>query len=259
MASSPNLDQFWQDVLSQIGAPTSQTNLAFLAAWQPFEGGWTNNDANYNPLNTTQPYGASVPINSVGVQSYATYADGVAATAQTLQNGNYPNLLSWLKSGGGNLVPQGVLPNIRTWGTGPFADAIANGKVIGFLQSGAGVSGPTITDTNGGKPISEPTGGITNTPGAGVTCTPPPVPFGLNPADWLSRKSTGNPGPTIGYYACVIGLDIQRGLWVILGLIVVGFGLWVYSQDKDAPGGTQLQKIDQIPAKAAEVGAAIGG
>lgn len=136
-------------------------------------------------------------------------------------------------------------------------------QVSGYAETAAAIANAAvsgkITDTNGGNPITEPTGGITNTPGAGATCTPPSVPFGLNPVDWLAKKSTGNPGPTIGYYACVIGLDIQRGLWVILGLIVVGFGLWVYSQDKDAPGGTQLQKIDQIPVKAAEVGAAIGG
>jgi hypothetical protein len=78
-------DRFYERVLEGIGAPVSSNALTLMRAWQRAEGG----SATFNPFNTTQRYGASTPYNKVGVQNYASEADGVAATAKTLLNGRY--------------------------------------------------------------------------------------------------------------------------------------------------------------------------
>jgi hypothetical protein len=57
--------------------------------------------AHNNPLNTTlQTSGSTGNFNSDGVQSYATEAGGISATAQTLLGG-YPTIVADLRSGGG--------------------------------------------------------------------------------------------------------------------------------------------------------------
>jgi hypothetical protein len=54
-----------------------------MQAWMAAEGG----SANYNPLNTTLklPGSTTLPGNTVGVQEYQSWRDGVAATVRTLR------------------------------------------------------------------------------------------------------------------------------------------------------------------------------
>jgi len=92
-----NLDRFFGDVLKAAGAPNTSANRQFLRNWQKHEGGWTNNSASFNPLNTTQGPGKS--INSVGVKAFADYGTGVKMTAETMLNGRYPNIVAGLRSG----------------------------------------------------------------------------------------------------------------------------------------------------------------
>ncbi|MEM0142417.1 MAG: hypothetical protein QXL94_00485 [Candidatus Parvarchaeum sp.] len=81
-----------------LGLPITPNNIITLFAWSYAEGGWFDNDATYNPLDTTQVAPGSHSINSVGVQAYTSLAQGIAATTQTLQNGYYPAILEGLRT-----------------------------------------------------------------------------------------------------------------------------------------------------------------
>lgn len=105
------------DVLKGLGAPVTQQNLGFLASWQRWEGGHTNNDAKWNWLNTTMDTpGVTGVINSVGVKAYDTYDNGVKATVSTLMNGRYKGLTDALRAGkpGGS----GAVAGLSTWLSG---------------------------------------------------------------------------------------------------------------------------------------------
>ncbi len=109
-----SLDRFWVDTLRQIGAKPTKQNIQLLRSWQAQEGGWTNNSASFNPLNTTHGPGNS--INSVGVKAFPNYKTGVKMTAQTIMNGRYPNLVQGLRSG--NPYQFDVSGDLSTWVSG---------------------------------------------------------------------------------------------------------------------------------------------
>jgi len=79
--------------------PISVNGLVAVVAWETAEGGGFGNEAQNNPLNTTQDWPGSWTINSDGVRGYATYADGLWATVQTLGYGAYVGILAALKAG----------------------------------------------------------------------------------------------------------------------------------------------------------------
>lgn len=56
------------------------------------------NAAAHNPLNTTLRRPGSKSVTPVGVQAYPTWADGLAATADTLTSGRYNDILQALKN-----------------------------------------------------------------------------------------------------------------------------------------------------------------
>lgn len=140
----------WEaDVLKRIGAPVTKQNLRFLRSWQAQEGGWTHNDATYNPLNTTHGPGRS--INSVGVKQFGDYKTGMDMTAQTILNGRYPNLVQGLRAG--NPYNSNVSGDLSTWVSGSptkglsYASRVMGGKgaakqpqfvPVGMPRSGAG-------------------------------------------------------------------------------------------------------------------------
>jgi hypothetical protein len=105
-----------RDFLPYIARAQTARNITTLVAWAIAEGGWWDNKATFNPLNTTQKFTDSHPINSVGVQAYRSELDGFHATATTLHNGNYPGILDGLAK---NLTPMAMSSVIgRTpWGT----------------------------------------------------------------------------------------------------------------------------------------------
>jgi len=109
-----NLDKFFADTLRTMGAPPTKENIAFLKNWQKHEGGWTNNSASFNPLNTTSGPGSS--INSVGVKAFGDYGTGVKMTAQTMLNGRYPNIVAGLKAG--NPYSTDISGDLSTWVSG---------------------------------------------------------------------------------------------------------------------------------------------
>lgn len=110
---------FARAVLRAEDLPRTACNVGALEAWEAAEGGHWNNTAAFNPLNTTLPEPGSSPMNSVGVQSYTSWAEGLRATVDTLNNGNYPGILAALSAGNdAQAVADAV--GASPWGTGYF-------------------------------------------------------------------------------------------------------------------------------------------
>lgn len=117
----------WADaLLNDLGDPDTPANVHAVMSWEAAEGGNWHNDAAYNPLNTTQPWPApparanSWPINSVGVQAYPTWDEGMHATVATLRYPAYVGVLAALSDGNcASCVANAV--GASPWGTGRFA------------------------------------------------------------------------------------------------------------------------------------------
>lgn len=88
MAVTPAL--FAQAVLGNLGLPITPNNIAALVAFQAWEGGHMNNTAQFNPMNTMRdiPGAAQAKGLAHGIKAYATWDDGVEATARTLAQTN---------------------------------------------------------------------------------------------------------------------------------------------------------------------------
>jgi hypothetical protein len=111
---------FARAVLRAEGDPRTPANVCAIVSWEAAEGGHWNNTAAYNPLNTTQPEPGSSPMNPVGVQSYTSWHEGLRATVDTLNNGNYPGILAAL-SAGDDAQEVANAVGAAPWGTGWFA------------------------------------------------------------------------------------------------------------------------------------------
>ena len=86
--------QTWaQALLQRLGEPVTPGNVRVIEEWEAREGGHWLNTARFNPLNTTQSEPGSSSINSVGVKAYTSWQEGLTATATTLKNGLYNNVL----------------------------------------------------------------------------------------------------------------------------------------------------------------------
>jgi hypothetical protein len=111
--------QWAQAFLSAAGEPQTPCNVAAVTAWEVAEGGGVTNDAAYNPLNTTEREPGSWPVNSIGVQAYPSYAEGLQANVTVIQNGLYGGILAALQQGGdAQAVADAVAAS--PWGTEPF-------------------------------------------------------------------------------------------------------------------------------------------
>jgi hypothetical protein len=104
---------FGKELCRAIGAPFTSQNDLFLRAWAQSE----NSRATFNPYATTKPWPGATRFNSVGVRNYATWQDGVAATAATLLNGLYDPIVANLRNGSSALSTARALAASR-WGTG---------------------------------------------------------------------------------------------------------------------------------------------
>lgn len=78
---------FYTAVLQNLGLPVTAGNLDALCGVAIYEG---LNDR-FNPMNSVVQCGNSVPFNSVGVQDYKSYTNGVNGTVKLLEGS------PWLK------------------------------------------------------------------------------------------------------------------------------------------------------------------
>jgi len=123
VSGTPLPPQWQQRLLALVNARGWLTGsfvfetIRLLTAWQQAEGG----NAQWNPLNTTEPYKGSTNFNGTGVQNYTKPTYGVIATAATLLNGNYNGILGALQ--GGTLTAEEIVnknaAEFRVWGTNP--------------------------------------------------------------------------------------------------------------------------------------------
>jgi hypothetical protein len=108
-----------QALLALLGDPVSAENVRALVGWERAEGGHWGNSAHYNPLNTTQREPGSSSMNSVGVQAFSSWDQGLTATRTTLLNGRYGGILAALAAGScATCVASAV--GASPWGTGWF-------------------------------------------------------------------------------------------------------------------------------------------
>ena len=110
---------FWAtEFLLEIGVPVTRTNKVVVFAWMRKE----NTKAKNNPLATTHKGPGSTNFNTVGVQNFKTFTDGIIATTQTITSKTYPayaDIINAMKS----RQPASVVANFVTlspWGTGPI-------------------------------------------------------------------------------------------------------------------------------------------
>lgn len=103
-----------RDLLARLGntAPTAPT-VAFVVAWTIAEDGRDGPGSAFarnNPLNTTQSgYNETESINEDGVRGYATRADGLDATVQTLGYGYYTEIVAGLRANDPDRALRGLI------------------------------------------------------------------------------------------------------------------------------------------------------
>lgn len=122
---------FAKALLKSVGAPLTVANVADMMAWEAQEGGNWHNSARYNPLNTTKVMhhpdsGKTGSQGNIGV--YNSWAQGLAATSQTLMQPSYAAVRAALAKGDGS----GVISAIESspWGTKGISDPTAFYKQI---------------------------------------------------------------------------------------------------------------------------------
>lgn len=162
-ASVVTPDAFWTQVLTDMGAPITQSNIEALRAWSEREGG----GGAWNPLNSTQKMPGSTFFNhlsgSTGVQNYTDPTEGALATAKTIQNGNYPSIVAAFRTGNAlpALVSGGKGPigqQLRKWSGGGYNNVMATasnyvsptfsgGKKTGTASGVGAIATPTNTNT----------------------------------------------------------------------------------------------------------------
>jgi hypothetical protein len=125
---------FYNKVLTKLGAPVSNQNLLFFYAWRQAEGA----KSTYNPFNTTQPKEGSTLWNCLnkkggkcvgGVRNYKTKQDGIDATVKTITNGNYKCIVDGLKSDKG-AAKIAECSDLKKWGTGGGITRVLKTKKI---------------------------------------------------------------------------------------------------------------------------------
>ena len=104
--------------LSDAHLPETACDISAVKAWQSAEGTFAKFE---NPLDTTEREPGSWSINSVGVQHFTSWAQGIHATVVTLYNGRYPAVIAALRAGNNaNTVARAVWgPHV--WGTPRFS------------------------------------------------------------------------------------------------------------------------------------------
>ena len=118
---------FFTAVLKDLGAPATQANLSSLTNWaHQEEPGWNGageGGTTFNPLNHS---GSGINVPTVGTEpvgpgiaEYANATLGAQATADFLQNGNYPAIVMALRAGQGLAAGnQQVEAELYLWSSG---------------------------------------------------------------------------------------------------------------------------------------------
>ena len=145
-----------RSLLKRIGAPVTPQNLKFLSTWQRWEGGHTKNDARFNWLNTTKSApGVVRSVNSVGVKAFDSFDSGIHATALTLMNGRYDDIVGGLKKG--NPYKANPSAGLQTWVSGrPDGNPGYAQKVLGGSAAPKAAQAPAGRGPKGNPGLAAP-------------------------------------------------------------------------------------------------------
>jgi hypothetical protein len=123
-------EKAWSEaILNALGAPLTSANIISIGYWMQNEAGTPASGgivgAN-NPINVSQSCCGGVPIQDDGdgvtfLQSYPTVADGVEATAEYLNRGNYTQILADLKAGAGLMSDSSLASEISLYSGGGYS------------------------------------------------------------------------------------------------------------------------------------------
>lgn len=139
MADTSN-EAFFAAVLRGIGAPVTTANLQALAGVAHLEGA---NDR-FNPLNSVVPNGNSTSFNSVGVQDYRSFDNGVQGTIKLLQGGVWSGVVGALRAGNSAYNVANQFAQVyQGWDPGVTAQSFLGGNASSVLgtSSGSGSGG----------------------------------------------------------------------------------------------------------------------
>jgi hypothetical protein len=188
-----NRGDFAKAVLAQLGAPASDSNIAFLVGMMQREGG----TATFNPLNSTLVMPGSSSYNPVGVQNYPDAPTGVAATAHTLANGYYPNIIADLRAGDGQRAAnEGA--DLSKWSGGGYRS----------IQPDSSSAGTTIAGSSDG---------------GGFDWTAVVVPFAA--AADAAGVSVPNPLDALSAVASLLAKFVDPRVWLRVLMLLAGAGL----------------------------------
>lgn len=154
-------ETFASNLLSKRGLPVSVNNLKSVVCWAASE----NTEAANNPLATTLKYNGSTDFNEAGVQNYATLEDGIDATIETLNNGDYTHIISDLANSDSMAQTCSDIEN-SVWGSKPNStlqgqvaadyDTYANVAIGGSADSSDPVTNadePELQVGSSGEPV----------------------------------------------------------------------------------------------------------
>lgn len=91
----PTRGLFARELLRELGVPKTAKNMIAMIAWMEGEGTKARN----NPLATTMNHLHATNFNSAGVKNYASLADGILATLNTLRLPPYARIRTLLAKG----------------------------------------------------------------------------------------------------------------------------------------------------------------
>lgn len=145
-----NRERWAVRLLNRLDIKPNRQNVKALVGWQRAEGGHYNNDARFNPLNTTQPMpGAGNTGTQGNIKVYRSPKQGLRATVKTLRNGRYDNILGALQQGSAQDVASAI--GRTPWGTSSdlVSRTIADTKVgrVPKLATARSPSGGTRVTT----------------------------------------------------------------------------------------------------------------
>jgi hypothetical protein len=116
-----NPEEFGRALLDAMGLPVTDNNVTSMVAWQGLEGGHWRNSAKHNPLNTMRKWPGSWNAIGNGVEGYATWEDGIAATAATLKQSNMASIVAAFAADGPPSATMWAIGTNPAWGGTDYA------------------------------------------------------------------------------------------------------------------------------------------
>lgn len=249
MTTAAQMPSGWQpSLLRAIGAPPGDVEDAiFFDNWFDIEHGYPSGNPSaetggfdqggkFNPFDTTLGAPGATNYNAVGVKNYPTAKVGIEATASTLEEPQYAELLRELRSGHASVRQLEEAEDASPWGT---AFAVPSNEALAVPKSSAATAPhvttaeltnwkksilPLLGPVGAGMAAGEATGGAAKKALGAVGS----IASAFNPANWKRL--------------------VLEGIFVVGGLAIAGVGLAVMAK---GPAERGAQRASSAAEKAA--------